>query len=170
MIQRPNGDAFEELPKDLEEAFREFWTDNADRLSLLYTGTGALKTDFTRFGKRMYSGAIEDGKRSVIRYVLNTFYDTHNQNALDLTLGKIKPQQFKYTSNTSPTQTVLTAVAVASAHPDASGPILLVYADAATVRQDVQLELLLSAAGAERVHVLQLHIDHCAEALERPDP
>lgn len=112
MIQRPNGDPFEEMPKDLEEAFREFWTDNADRLSFLYTGTGALKTDFTRYGKRSFAGSIEDGRRSVIRYVLNTFYDTNNQNALDLTLGKITPEDFRHISNTSPTQTVLTAAAV----------------------------------------------------------
>lgn len=90
MNQKPNGDPFEALPKELEETFREMWTNNADRLSLLYSGTGALKTDFTRTGKRTYMGALEDGKRAVIRYFINNFYDTYNQNALDLLLGKIK--------------------------------------------------------------------------------
>jgi len=33
----------------MEEIFRKNWTFNADAISLLYTGTGALKTDFTRY-------------------------------------------------------------------------------------------------------------------------
>ena len=60
-------------------------------MSILYTGTPALKTDFTRTGKRSINGAINDGKNSVIRYFLNNFYDYDKQNALDATLGKLKP-------------------------------------------------------------------------------
>jgi hypothetical protein len=112
VIQKPNGDPFEELPKDLEEAFREFWTDNANKMSMLYTGTGALKTDFTRYGKRSMAGSIEDGKRAIVRYFLNTYYDSHNQNALDLTLGKIRPADLKKTSQVTPTSTLATAAAV----------------------------------------------------------
>jgi hypothetical protein len=37
------------------------WTKNADVLSILYTGTGALKTDFTRTGKRTKMGGLKDG-------------------------------------------------------------------------------------------------------------
>jgi hypothetical protein len=44
--------AFEKFPPQLEEVFRHGWTNNADVLSYLYTGTPALKTDFTRTGKR----------------------------------------------------------------------------------------------------------------------
>ena len=33
-------------------AYKGIWADNADRMSLLYSGTGALKTDYTRTGKR----------------------------------------------------------------------------------------------------------------------
>lgn len=88
--EKPNGNPFESLPHvDLEEVFRDFWTKNADQLSLMYSGTGALKTDFTRTGKRSMMGKIEDGRRSVTRYVLNNFHDTYNQNSLDLVLGKI---------------------------------------------------------------------------------
>lgn len=46
------------LPNDLERIFRDFWTKNADVMSYLYSGTGALKTDFTRTGKRTTMGAL----------------------------------------------------------------------------------------------------------------
>lgn len=59
------GEAFQTLPNDLEKNFREFWTRNADIMSLLYSGTGALKTDFTRTGKRTFMGAINDGRNSL---------------------------------------------------------------------------------------------------------
>ncbi len=32
--------------------YKACWADNADRMSMLYSGTGALKTDYTRTGKR----------------------------------------------------------------------------------------------------------------------
>lgn len=46
-------------------------------MSIQYTGTPALKTDFTRTGKRTKAGAINDGINSVKRYFLNNFYDGH---------------------------------------------------------------------------------------------
>ena len=47
------GSPFEKFStNEMETAFRNAWTDNADALSILYTGTPALKTDFTRTGKR----------------------------------------------------------------------------------------------------------------------
>lgn len=88
---KPNGNPFEVLPHiDLENLFRDIWTKNADSLSLMYSGTGALKTDFTRTGQRTTPGKLEDGRRSVTRYVLNNFHDTYNQNSLDLLLGKVQ--------------------------------------------------------------------------------
>lgn len=33
---------------ELEAVFKGMWADNADVMSILYSGTGALKTDFTR--------------------------------------------------------------------------------------------------------------------------
>ena len=47
---QPKGDPFEKFIAPLEECFREAWTDNADMISIIYTGTPALKTDFTRTG------------------------------------------------------------------------------------------------------------------------
>lgn len=58
---------------------RNAWADHADYVSTMYSGTGALKTDFTRTGKRSWKGALEDGRRSVIRYYKNNFRDGERQ-------------------------------------------------------------------------------------------
>ena len=36
-----------------EDLFKNVWADHADMISIQYSGTGALKTDFTRYGKAM---------------------------------------------------------------------------------------------------------------------
>jgi len=69
--------------------FREGWTDNADVMSYLYTGTPALKTDFTRTGKRTYKGAINDGINSITRYYINNFTDGHYHDSLDVATCKL---------------------------------------------------------------------------------
>jgi hypothetical protein len=68
----------------LEAVFRNIWSDNADVVSILYTGTPALKTDFTRTGKRTYKGAINDGLNSITRYYINNFCDGYNHDCLDI--------------------------------------------------------------------------------------
>jgi len=73
----------------LERAFKNIWTDNADAISILYTGTPALKTDFTRTGKRSYMGALNDAKNSITRYYINNFCDGYNHDCLDLAQKKI---------------------------------------------------------------------------------
>ena len=75
--------AFEKFPAKLEQVYREGWSDNADVMSYLYTGTPALKTDFTRTGKRTYKGAMNDGINSVTRYVINNFTDGYFVDCLD---------------------------------------------------------------------------------------
>jgi hypothetical protein len=90
LCEQPTGEAFEKLPNSLEQVFRDIWTQHADALSYLYSGTGALKTDFTRTGKRTKAGALEDGKRSLTRYFLGHFCDPYFENSLDLLLGKIE--------------------------------------------------------------------------------
>jgi len=74
-----------------EAAFNNVWADNADAVSMLYSGTGALKTDFTRTGKRTMRGAIADGVNSIKRYVLNNLSDGRTQDAWDLFLGRYVP-------------------------------------------------------------------------------
>jgi len=63
------------------------WADNADAVSLVYSGTGALKTDFTRTGKRTLAGSVQDGINSVLRYVKNNYMDGFRQDSMDLFLG-----------------------------------------------------------------------------------
>ncbi|GAA5975561.1 hypothetical protein JCM11641_003534 [Rhodosporidiobolus odoratus] len=71
--------------------FRNVWADNADTVSRAYSGTGALKTDYTRTGKRSKEGALQDGINSVIRYVKNNFLDGPRQDAYDLVTGTWVP-------------------------------------------------------------------------------
>lgn len=51
------------------------WADHADIISIQYSGTGALKTDFTRTGKRTYNGMFRDLKNSILRYYKNNLRD-----------------------------------------------------------------------------------------------
>lgn len=81
-----NDQAFEVL-------FRNVWADNADVVSRSYSGTGALKTDFTRTGERTKAGALSDLGNSCARYVLNNFTDGTRQDAFDLFHGVYKPEQ-----------------------------------------------------------------------------
>ncbi|KAI9346942.1 SacI homology domain-containing protein [Obelidium mucronatum] len=72
---------------EFEKGFKNLWADHADAISLVYSGTGALKTDFTRTGKRSPQGVLSDGTNSVIRYVKNNFFDGFRQDSFDLFLG-----------------------------------------------------------------------------------
>ncbi|RPD81689.1 hypothetical protein L226DRAFT_527952 [Lentinus tigrinus ALCF2SS1-7] len=82
-------DNYEELIRD----FREMWSDHANFISMAYAGTGALKTDFTRTGKRTRKGLLEDGWNSVIRYLKNNFFDGARQDAFDLMTGAWWPRR-----------------------------------------------------------------------------
>uniref|UniRef100_A0A060THQ9 ARAD1D33308p n=1 Tax=Blastobotrys adeninivorans TaxID=409370 RepID=A0A060THQ9_BLAAD len=70
-----------------EKLFQNTWADNADGVSKAYSGTGALKTDFTRLGKRTKLGALSDLRNSITRYVKNNFCDGPRQDGYDLFLG-----------------------------------------------------------------------------------
>ncbi|KAI9224253.1 SacI homology domain-containing protein [Blastocladiella britannica] len=87
----PSPDAVIDPQSDFERAFKNLWADNADVVSTLYSGTGALKTDFTRTGKRSKQGALQDGYNSVMRYVKNNFLDGARQDAYDVFLGVYRP-------------------------------------------------------------------------------
>ncbi|OWF37982.1 phosphatidylinositide phosphatase SAC1-like [Mizuhopecten yessoensis] len=67
--------------------YNNIWADNADCISKQYAGTGALKTDFTRLGKRTTMGLLMDGWNSLIRYFKNNFSDGFRQDSIDLILG-----------------------------------------------------------------------------------
>ncbi|XP_048000875.1 phosphatidylinositol-3-phosphatase SAC1 [Leguminivora glycinivorella] len=73
---------------ELDELFNNVWADHADMISTQYSGTGALKTDFTRTGKRTRLGLLRDGVNSLTRYFKNNFTDGFRQDSIDLLLGK----------------------------------------------------------------------------------
>ncbi|KAI8825774.1 Sac phosphatase domain-containing protein [Fimicolochytrium jonesii] len=64
---------------EFERVFKHIWADNADEVSRQYSGTGALKTDFTRGGKRTRAGALQDFRNSAVRYFKNNFLDGSRQ-------------------------------------------------------------------------------------------
>ncbi|KAI8597148.1 SAC1 suppressor of actin mutations 1-like protein [Dissophora ornata] len=72
--------------EQFEFLFRNVWADNADVVSCAYSGTGALKTDFTRTGNRTKAGALQDLQNSIVRYIKNNFMDGNRQDAYDLFL------------------------------------------------------------------------------------
>lgn len=74
-----------------KDLFRNIWADNADIVSRSYSGTGALKTDFTRTGERTRAGMAQDFSNSITRYVKNNFGDGPRQDAFDLFLGVYLP-------------------------------------------------------------------------------
>ncbi|PPQ62780.1 hypothetical protein CVT24_000474 [Panaeolus cyanescens] len=73
--------------------FREMWADHADAIAKAYGGSGALKSDFTRTNKRTRKGALEDGYKSVMRYIKNTFFDGPRQDGFDLISGNWVPRK-----------------------------------------------------------------------------
>ncbi|KZZ92096.1 phosphoinositide phosphatase [Moelleriella libera RCEF 2490] len=85
------GAQFRDEDPAFEILFRNLWADNADVVSGAYAGTGAMKTDVTRTGKRTKLGALQDGRIGVTRYFLNNFLDGPRQDSYDLFLGAYDP-------------------------------------------------------------------------------
>ncbi|KAL2403040.1 Phosphatidylinositol-3-phosphatase SAC1 [Exophiala dermatitidis] len=77
-----------------EFLFRNIWADNADVVSKSYSGTGALKTDFTRTGTRTRVGMLQDLSNSCTRYIRNNFLDGPRQDGFDLFLGAYLPSTY----------------------------------------------------------------------------
>ncbi|GCC29567.1 hypothetical protein chiPu_0008009 [Chiloscyllium punctatum] len=72
---------------EFEKIYKNAWADNANACAKQYAGTGALKTDFTRTGKRTKWGLVMDGWNSMLRYYKNNFSDGFRQDSIDLFLG-----------------------------------------------------------------------------------
>ncbi|KAM0284281.1 hypothetical protein ACHAQH_002072 [Verticillium albo-atrum] len=85
------GSSFRDEDPAFEDLFRNMWADNADVVSCSYSGTGAMKTDVTRTGKRTKVGALQDGRIGVTRYFKNNFLDGPRQDSFDLFLGVYSP-------------------------------------------------------------------------------
>ena len=93
ICEAPSGEPFESFEQVLEVRFRNIWADHGDLLSLAYSGTKALKSDFVRKGKRSMKGNIQDGINSCKRFVINNFIDGHNQDCHDYFLMKLNPKK-----------------------------------------------------------------------------
>ncbi|MEW5316232.1 MAG: hypothetical protein WDW38_007613 [Sanguina aurantia] len=76
---------------EVERQFKILWADHGDAVSTQYAGTGAMKSGFTRTGKRTVGGMIDDGVKAVLRYYLNNFQDGKKQDAVDLLTGAFTP-------------------------------------------------------------------------------
>jgi hypothetical protein len=76
-----------------ENKFKNIWADNGDHISLAYSGTGAMKSDFVRTGKRTALGALDDGILTTKRLFINNFRDGYNQDCHDYFLGTLNPKK-----------------------------------------------------------------------------
>uniref|UniRef100_A0A6I8SJ63 Phosphatidylinositol-3-phosphatase SAC1 n=1 Tax=Xenopus tropicalis TaxID=8364 RepID=A0A6I8SJ63_XENTR len=76
-----------------EKIYKNAWADNANACAKQYAGTGALKTDFTRTGKRTQWGLLMDGWNSLMRYYKNNFSDGFRQDSIDLFLGNYSVEE-----------------------------------------------------------------------------
>eukprot|EP01129_Flabellula_baltica_P005730 TRINITY_DN2092_c0_g2_i7.p1 TRINITY_DN2092_c0_g2~~TRINITY_DN2092_c0_g2_i7.p1 ORF type:complete len:1408 (+),score=290.74 TRINITY_DN2092_c0_g2_i7:24-4247(+) len=70
--------------------FKILWADNGDNISMAYAGTGAMKSSYTRTGKRSLAGMFDDGLKSVTRMYINNFKDDTTQESIDYFLGNIE--------------------------------------------------------------------------------
>ena len=85
---------------NFENKFKNIWADNGDYVSLSYSGTGAMKSDFVRTGKRSLIGAINDGILTTRRLFINNFRDGYNQDCHDYFLGNLNPRKEAIKSHT----------------------------------------------------------------------
>jgi len=89
LLSTESIDDYESIAKD----FREIWADHADEIAKAYGGSGALKSDFTRSNQRTRKGVLEDGVKSVMRYLRNNYFDGPRQDGFDLVTGNYIPRR-----------------------------------------------------------------------------
>lgn len=77
----------------LFQELSELWADNGDALSFIYTGSGAIKSKFTRTGKITLYGFVDDVKKSAHRMIVSSFPDKAKQQAIDTFLGNASGQK-----------------------------------------------------------------------------
>ena len=75
--------------------FNALWADNGDAISRQYSGTAALKGDYTRTRQRNYRGAFNDLGLTLSRYFNNVISDYFSQAAIDYLLGNVNAQVFE---------------------------------------------------------------------------
>ena len=95
-VKPSDDDVFRKFQGSFESTFKLLWADHGDGLSLAYSGTGALKSDFVRTGKRTIMGNLKDGYLSSKRFYLNNFRDGYNQDCHDYFLGALNPRKGEF--------------------------------------------------------------------------
>ncbi|KAI9355309.1 SacI homology domain-containing protein [Zopfochytrium polystomum] len=70
-----------------EAIFKEIWANNGDFISTAYTGTAALKGDYTRTGNRNFRGLLNDASNSLTRLYADNFTNKMRQASIDAFLG-----------------------------------------------------------------------------------
>ena len=100
-VKPSDVDVFRKFQGSFESTFKLLWADHGDGLSLAYSGTGALKSDFVRTGKRTLMGNIQDGYLSSKRFYLNNFRDGYNQDCHDYFLGGLNPRKKEFKQHSS---------------------------------------------------------------------
>ena len=94
--QPSEDDVFQKFQGGFENIFKIIWADHGDGISKPYSGTGAMKSDFVRTGKRTYKGNLQDGVISLTRFYINNFRDGYYQDCNDYFLGKLNPKFDKF--------------------------------------------------------------------------
>ncbi|KAJ9070300.1 hypothetical protein DSO57_1009392 [Entomophthora muscae] len=84
----------------LEMTIGALWANNGDALSRAYAGTGALKADLTRTGRRNLQGMVSDATNSLARFYLNAFKDFFTQAVLDYLQGHHRLEKFREVAET----------------------------------------------------------------------
>ncbi len=87
------NEPFQAFQDGFEDTYKLMWTENGNYISRAYSGTNALKADYTRTGKRTAKGALADGYNTMKRFYFNNFRDGHNQDSHDYFLGNINPSK-----------------------------------------------------------------------------
>ena len=95
-VQPSEDNVFQKFDGNFESAFKIIWADHGDGISLPYSGTGAMKSDFVRTGKRTIEGNIQDGIISLTRFYINNFRDGYFQDCNDYFLGLLNPKIDKF--------------------------------------------------------------------------
>lgn len=78
---------------DLRGCLNEIWADNGDQLSIIYTGSGALKSSLTRTGQYTVRGFMSDVKKSAKRLYSGQFSDPAKNDVIRLLLGVAQNQE-----------------------------------------------------------------------------
>ena len=64
---------------DFDQLFRTIWVEHGDVLSVQYSGTPAIRTELTLFGKQTVAGQLRDLVNRGIRHCKTNFTDGFKQ-------------------------------------------------------------------------------------------